>query len=213
AWYTRSPGLDAEWLWSQPSTSRSLPGASRSLGIGAGLHPRRGGQFADLARDVEVAFGHGLCVVAGHLDVDVMEGQVDIEMVTGLSGGGADLVDQVESGGEIAGEQSGADGIRPALPVAQSLGIECVEQILSSVCSHDFMLGTGRSSVNPSRGAPVARLPTCPCAVWVRPVGRRAVGCRRASETRRSRPSADGQPSTTRFLRHPLSEGKVCARP
>src|SRR5699024_7030381 len=163
-------------LWSQPSTSRSLPGTSRSLGIGAGLHPRRGGQFADLAREVEVAFGHGPCVVAGQLDVDVREGQGDIGMVPGLLGGGTDLVDQVESGGEIAGEQSGADGIRPALPVAQSLGIECVEQILSSVCSHDFMLGTGRSSVNPSRGAPVARLPTCPCAVWVRPVGRRAVG-------------------------------------
>src|SRR5699024_2029365 len=113
---------------------------------------------------------------AGQLDVDVREGKGDIGMVPGLLGGGTDRVDQVGSAGEIAGEQSGADGIRPALPVAESLGLECVEQILCSVCSRDFMLGTGRSSANPSRGAPVARLPTCPCAVWVRPVGRRAVG-------------------------------------
>src|SRR5699024_1440909 len=162
AWYTRSPGLDAEWLWSQPSTSRSLPGTSRALGIGAAPHPRRGGPIADLARAVEAALRHGPCVLAGQLDVVVREGQGDIGMVPGLLGGGTDLVDQVESGGEIAGEQSGADGIRPALPVAQPLGIECVEQILSSVCSHDFMLGTGGPSVNPSRGSPVARLSARP---------------------------------------------------
>src|SRR5699024_5279288 len=139
----------------------------RSLRVRVGLHPRRGGQFADLAREVQVPFGHGLCVVTRQLDVDVREGQGDIGMMAGLLGGGTDLVDQVESGGESAGEQSGADGIRPALPVAQPLGIECVEQILSSVCSHDFMLGTGGPSVNPSRGATVARTTGARAPAWM----------------------------------------------
>lgn len=78
-------------------------------------------------------------------------------MVAGILGGCADLIDEVEAGRKITGEQSSADRVIPSLPVGQTIVVEGGSQVLSGICSHGFMLGTSRSRVNPLCLTPVGR--------------------------------------------------------
>ena len=87
--------------------------------------------------------------MAGQLDIYVRESQGDIRVVAGLLGGGTDLVDEVESCREVAGEQPSADRVPLGLPVGQALVVESICQFLSGKCSHGLMVGTAGASVNP----------------------------------------------------------------
>ncbi len=107
--------------------------------------------MTDRSREAEVALGHGARIVAGQLDVDVREGQSDVGVVASFLGGGTDLIDEVETSREVAGEQSSADRVVSGLPVGQALVVESICQFLSCECSHAPIVGTAGASVNPWR--------------------------------------------------------------
>src|SRR5690606_3007544 len=81
------------------------------------------GHPADLAGEVDVAFGHRPDVVADEAEVDVRVAEGDVRVVVGPFGELGDRRDEPQAGGEVAGAEAGVQPPREHAPVGE-VGVE-----------------------------------------------------------------------------------------
>jgi subtilisin family serine protease len=114
-----------------------------------GAHALDGGQLADPAGQPDVAVGDAAGVVTGQLEIEVGVAQVEVGMVVHRLGLGPDGVDQSETGGEVAGEETGVQSGEEDPPVVEPRRLDgCVPHRVPAHGSTSCPIGPGLVAIS-----------------------------------------------------------------